>query len=113
MELLSLFLIGLLIPAVLASVFAGRPRHGWIGAVAVLVPVGAALILTAQYGWPFDTCYTDGGCWEGLILIPIYASAALAALAFGVAAFIRRPTKTPETSVSHPQSKEPDNVHPD
>lgn len=107
MEILLLLpealLIGLLIPAVFAGAFAGRARHGWIGVVAVLVTVGPALVLTAIYGWPFDACYTNGGCWEGLLLIPIYASALLTVLAFGIAAYARRPRGTAEAIDFPPQ----------
>lgn len=90
MEVMLPILTWLLGAPILAGTFAGRARYGWLGVAALVAVVGPAFILTAMYGWPFDTCYTNGGCWEGLVLIPVYASAAFTILVFSLAALLRR-----------------------
>ena len=83
-------LIWLVAAPILAGLFAGTARHGWLATVSLAGLMFVAALLTAAYGWPFDTCYTDGGCWEGLIMLPVYASLVLTAVIFALATFLRR-----------------------
>ncbi len=89
--LITLLVLGwLLVAPVLAGAYAGSPRRGWVAIWALILVIGPALVLTAYYGWPFGPCYTDGGCWEFLILAPFYLSSLLAIMIFTVVLLVRR-----------------------
>ena len=85
-----LILAWLIAMPIMAGLWAGVPGRGGLAVVAVLMVAGPALFLTAVYGWPFDECMTDGGCWEGLIMIPFYVATGLAAVFYFAALWARR-----------------------
>ena len=89
-------LLWLLAAPLVAGLFAGTERFGWLATVGLAGLMFFAAVLTAAYGWPFGTCYTDGGCWGGLVLLPVYASLVLTAVIFALATFLRRRGRKPD-----------------